>query len=132
MLWLEVMLYPYNSTSSCQLHQLQHGTKSDRLDMIEIDLSGLTPLLMQSGLQSVGDGAISTFARVFALKMCETDVSRLRTTWTFLQDLSRAVSRFSRCPIAGNHLQYLSDPTGPNTITIPDWVGKKRIFRSDP
>ena len=57
---------------------------------------------MQSDLQSVGNGAIGTFARAFAPKMCETAVSRLRMTWTFLQDLSRAVSRFSRCPVAGN------------------------------
>ena len=54
----------------------------------------LRPLLMQSDLQSVENGAISTFARAFALKMCETAVSRLRMTWTILQDLSRAISRF--------------------------------------
>ena len=28
-----------------------------------------------------------------------------------------------RCPAAGNHLRYFSDPTGSNTITIPDWIG---------
>ena len=52
---------------------------------------------MQSGLESVGNGDISTFAGAFAPKMCETGVSRLKTSWTFLQDLSidRAVSRFS-------------------------------------
>ena len=41
------------------------------------------PLLMQSNLQSVGNGAVGTFARAFAPKMCETAVSRLRMTWTF-------------------------------------------------
>ena len=90
----------------------------------------LRPLLMQSDLQPVGNGAIGTFTRVFAPKMCEVAVSRLRMTWTFLQDLSRAVSRFSRCPVARNHLRYFSDPTGSNTIKNPDWIGKN-VF-SDP
>ena len=88
----------------------------------------LRPLLIQSGLQSVGNGAISTFARAFAPKVCETAVSRPRMTWTFLRDLSRAVSRFFRCPVAGNYLGYFSDPTGSNTITIRDRIGKKRFF----
>ena len=81
---------------------------------------------MQLDLQSVRNGAIGTFARVFAPKMCETAVSCLGMAWTFLQDLSinRAVSCFSRCPVAGNHLRYFSDPTGSNSITIPDWIGK--------
>ena len=34
------------------------------------------------------------------------------------QDLSRAVSRFSRGPVAGNRGQHFFDPTGSNTITI--------------
>ena len=47
---------------------------------------------MQSDLQSVGNGAISTFARGFAPKMCENAVSRLRMNWTIIvRDLSRAV-----------------------------------------
>ena len=79
---------------------------------------------MQSDWQSVGNGAVSTFARAFAPKLCETAVSRVRITWTFLQDLSRAVSRFSRCPVAGIHRRYFSDPTGSNTITIRDRIGK--------
>ena len=85
------------------------------------------PLLMQSDLQSVGNGAISTFARAFAPKMCETAVSRLRMTLAILQDLSRAVSRLSRCPVARNHLRYFSDPTGSNTIKHPDWIGKNYL-----
>ena len=84
---------------------------------------------MQSDLLSVGNGAIGTFARAFGANMFETAVSRLRTSyWTLLQDLSRAVSRFSRCPVAGNHLRYFSDPTGSNTITIRDRIGKKTLF----
>ena len=58
-----------------------------------------------------------------------------KLSWTFLQGLSRAVSRFSRCPVScTNHLRYFSGPTGSNTITIPDWIEKKNIFfsRSDP
>ena len=91
----------------------------------------MTPLLTQSDMQSVGNGAIGMFARAFASKMCETAVSRLRMSWTYLQDLSRAVSRFSRRSVAGNHLRYPSNPTGSNTITIPDWIGKN-LFFSDP
>ena len=63
---------------------------------------GTHGILMQSDLQSVGNnGAIRTFARAFASKMCGTAVSRLRMSWDFLQeDISinrRAVSRLSRC-----------------------------------
>ena len=84
-------------------------------------------------MQSVENDAIGTFTRDFAPKMCEVAVSRLRMTWTFLQDKSRAVPRFSRCPVARNHLRYFSDPTGSkNTITNPDWIEKYVFFRSDP
>lgn len=38
----------------------------------------LRPLLMQSDLQAVEDGAISMYARAFAQKLRETAVSRLR------------------------------------------------------
>ena len=86
---------------------------------------------MQSDLQSVGNGAIGTFARVFTPKMNETALSHLRMSWTFVQDLPRAAPRFSRRPVAGNHLRYFPDSTGSNTITIPEWIGKKRFF-SDP
>ena len=78
---------------------------------------------MRLGLQSVGTGAIGTFAQYFAPKRCETAVYRLRMTWIFLQHVSRAVSRFSRCPVAGNRLRYLSDPTASNTITNRDRIG---------
>ena len=87
---------------------------------------------MQSDLQSVGNGAIGTFARAFAPKMCETAVSCLGMNWAFLQDLSRAVSRFSTSPVAGNHFRYFSDKNGSNTMTIPDWIGNNVFFRSDP
>ena len=40
---------------------------------------------MQSDWESVGNGAIGTFARVFAPKMCETAVPRLRMTRTYLE-----------------------------------------------
>ena len=40
----------------------------------------LRQFLMQSDLQSVGNGDISTFARAFAPKMCETAVSRFGMT----------------------------------------------------
>ena len=37
--------------------------------------------------------------------MLELGLPRLRMNRSFLQDLSRAVSRFSRVPVAGYHLQ---------------------------
>ena len=43
---------------------------------------------------------------------------------SFLQALFRAVSRFSRDPVAGNHRQHFFDPTGTNTITISDRIEK--------
>ena len=42
----------------------------------------------------------------------------LKMSRSFLQDLSRAVSRFSRGPVTGNHRQHFFDPTGSNTIAI--------------
>ena len=93
---------------------------------IDSVLFSVRPLLMQSDLQSVGNGAISTFARAFAPKICETAVSRLRMTWTFLQDLSRAVSRFSMRPVAGNHLRYVSDQLG--QIRLRSGIGSEKTF----
>ena len=45
-------------------------------------------------------------------------------TWSFLQELSKAVSPLSRGPVAGNHRQHLFDPTGSNTIRTPDRIEK--------
>ena len=89
-------------------------------------VSILWPLLMQSDLRSVGIGAIGAFARAFAPKMCETAVSRFRMTWTFLQDLSRAVSRFSRCLFAGNHLRCFSIQLGQIRLQSP--IGMKKTY----
>ena len=60
---------------------------------------------MWSDLQSVGNGAISTFARAFEnVRNC---CSSPQDDLDFLQDLSRAVSRFSRCLIV-----IVFDPVG--------------------
>ena len=56
--------------------------------------------------------------------MLEFGLPRLRMSRNFLQDLSRAVSRFSRGPVAGNHRQHFFDPTGSNTIAFPDRIEK--------
>ena len=40
-------------------------------------------------------------------------------TWSFPQDLSRAVSRCSRGPVAGNHRQHFFDPAGLQSHTGP-------------
>ena len=61
-------------------------------------------------MKSLESCAIGTFAHAFTPGMCETAVSRLLISWIFLQDLSRAVSRFSMCPVAGNHRRYFFDP----------------------
>ena len=45
----------------------------------------------------------------------------------FLQDISRAVSRFSRGAVAGNHRQHFFDSTGSNTITIVHRI-EKNVF----
>ena len=82
-------------------------------------------------LQSVEKVAPRTFAGAFVPKMLDFGLARLRMTWSFLQDLSRAVPRFSRGPVAGNHRQHFFDPTRPNTATISDRIEKKHFFRSD-
>ena len=76
----------------------------------------LRPILMQLDLQSVEKIPFSTFAWAFAPEMWGTGLSRLRMSRSFLQDLSRAVSRFSRGPVGGNNRQHFFDPTWPNTI----------------
>ena len=51
----------------------------------------------------------------------------------FLQDLFIAVSRFSRGPVAGNdRRQHFFGPTGSNTTTISDRIGKKTIGDCNP
>ena len=59
--------------------------------------------------------------------MLEIGLPRLRMSRNFLLDLARAVSRFSRGPVAGNRRQHFFDPTGSNTITTPDRIGKNVI-----
>ena len=88
----------------------------------------LRPILMQLDLQSVEKIPFSTFAWAFAPEMWGTGLSRLRMSRSFLQDLSRAISRFSRGPVAGNHRQHFFDPTGSNTITSVHRIDKKRFF----
>ena len=58
--------------------------------------------------------------------MLEISLPSLRMTWSFLLliDLSRAVSRFSKSLVAGNHRQHVFDPTGSHTITISDRIEK--------
>ena len=86
---------------------------------------------MQLDLRSVEKVPFSTFTWVFARKMLGIGLPRLRMTWSFLQDLSRAVSRFPRGPVAGYHRQHCFDPTGSNTITIVHRIEKKSFFRSN-
>ena len=59
--------------------------------------------------------------------MLQIGLPCLRKNRSFLQDLSRAISRFSRGPVAGNHRQHFFNPTGSNTITISD-----RSQKNDP
>ena len=42
-------------------------------------------------------------------------------TWSFLQDVSRAVSRFSRGPVAAIFPSALFSS---NWVAIPDWIEK--------
>ena len=79
---------------------------------------------MQLDLQSVEKAIFSTFACVFAPKMLEIGLPRLRISRSFLQDLSRAVSRFARGPVAGNHRDHFFDLTGSNTIAIVHRIEK--------
>ena len=83
----------------------------------------LRPTIMQLDLQSVEKVPFSTLAWVFAPKMFEIGLPRLRMACSFLQDLSRAVPRFSRGPFAGNRLQHFFDPTGLQTP-----IGSKIAF----
>ena len=87
----------------------------------------LGPILMQLDLQSVEKVPCSAFARAFTPKILETGLRRLRMSRSFLQDICRAASRFSRGPVAGNHRQHFFDSIGSNTITIPDRI-EKNVF----
>ena len=57
--------------------------------------------------------------------MLEAGLPRPTMSQGFLQDLSEAVSRFSRGPVAKNHHQHFFDPTGSNTVRTPDRIEKK-------
>ena len=83
---------------------------------------------MQLDLQSVEKVPFSTFVRGFAPKMLEIGLRRVRMRRRFLQDLCRAVSRFSRGRFAGNRRQHCFDPTGSNTITIVQRIEKNVFF----
>ena len=85
---------------------------------------------MQLDLQSLEKAPFRTFAWAFAPKMLEIDLPCLRMNRSFLQDLSRAASRLSRGPVAGNHRQHFFDPIGSNTITIVHRINQKRAFCS--
>ena len=63
----------------------------------------------------------------FSSEMLDIGLAR-RMSRSFLQDLSRAVSRFSRGPVAGNHRQHFFDPTGSNTITNVHRIEKMFFF----
>ena len=85
----------------------------------------LRPIIMQLDLQFVGKELCSTLAWALAPKMLKICHPCLRMTWSFLQDLSRAVSRFSRGPVAGNHRQHAFDSTGlQSPIGSPSWIKK--------
>ena len=77
---------------------------------------------MQLDLQSVEKVAFSTLAWGWTPKMVEIGLPRVRMSRSFLQDLSRVVSRFSRGPVAGNQRQHFFDPTGlmKSSIFDPD------------
>ena len=71
------------------------------------------------------NGAIGTFASVFASKMCEkTAVSRLKWVGLFFKTYLEVRFPLLQVVGVGNHFRYFSDPTGSNTMTIPDWIGK--------
>ena len=81
---------------------------------------------MELDLQSVEKVPFSTFGWALAPNKLEIGLPRLRMSRSFLQDLSRAVSRFSRGPVAGNHRRHFFDPTGSNTIWIVHRIEKKQ------
>ena len=56
--------------------------------------------------------------------MLDVGLPRLRMSRSFLQDIFRTVSLFSRGSVAGNHRQHFFDPAGSNTIAIPDRIEK--------
>ena len=71
----------------------------------------------------------SRFAGAFvAPKMLEIGLPRLRMSRRFVQNLSRAVSRFSRGPVARNHRQHFLNQTGSNTIANVHRIETKRFF----
>ena len=82
---------------------------------------------MQLDLQSV-EKYLQYVRMSVCPKMLEVGLPPLRMSRSFLQDLSRAVSRFSRGPVAGNHLQHFFDPTGSNTIIIVHQIEKNVFF----
>ena len=105
-----------------------HEWTNSRVQQYIQSTKGFTwrPIVIQLDLQSVEKVPFGRFTLAFAPNMLEIGLPRLRMTWSFLQDLSRAVARFSTSRVAGNHRQHLFDPTGSDVITISNRVDRKK------
>ena len=89
-------------------------------------------ILMQLDLHPVEKSPFRTFVWACTPTMLGIGLPHLRMSRRFLQQLSRAVSRFSRVTVAGNYHHHFFYPTGSNTtITIPDRI-EKSVLGGDP
>ena len=85
------------------------------------------PILMQLDLQSLEKNSreYSCVFQYVGMSFCPENVGNW---FSSPQNESSAVSRFSRGPAAGNHRQHIFDPTGSETITIPDGIENPSTF----
>ena len=87
------------------------------------------------GFAAYWKSIFSSFACASAPKMLESGLPRLRMSRSFLQNLSRAGSRFSRDPVAGHHRQHSFDPTV-GQVRLQSPIGSKIrsgiVFAFDP
>ena len=108
-----------------------HGKRRRRLNQ-ESDMSDTSPNIPTLRKESGGFGQLlcsricgqfklpfSTFSRTLDLGTGENRLPLVRMGRTFPRcTINRIVSRISRDPVAGNHRQHFSDPTGLHAITI--------------
>ena len=105
------------------------GKKQNKTEFVRI----VRPFLMQLDLQSIEKVPFGT-SWALPPKMLKRGLPRLRIRRSFLQALSRAVSRFSRASAAGNHrhsFYFFFIQLGQKSDYNPRSDRKRRFFRSD-
>ena len=116
-------LFP--ASPGAQLQQIAVSTVSIQLGPNKITIPDRMEKNLRSWICSPLKKCLSVRSHQISPRKCwKIGLPRLRISRRFLQDLSRAVCRFSSGLVAGNHRQHFFDPTGSSAIQSP--IGSKK------